>query len=438
MSQHDRRRFLGAVAATAMGSVLGVHAERARAQSLSFKPEQGAKLRVLRWKRFVQGDEDNWLAHTKKFSELTGIPVTTDHENWEDLRPKAAVAANVGTGPDIVLPTNDDPHQYPDKLLDLTDLCEYLGAKYGGWYDTAITYGKSGNRWIAMPLGCGGNAMVYRESHLKAAGFTEFPRDTGGLLKLCRALKAKGTPAGFALGNATGDANGWCHWLVWAFGGKLVDDKGRVTIVSKETAAALEYAKQLYPTFVPGTLSWLDPNNNKAFLAGEISLTNNGISIYYSAKNSAEANVKAMASDIQHAYFPVGPIGKPTESRLFWSCIIFKYTKYPNAAKEFLRFMMEKEQYEPWQRAAIGFVSHPLKAYDNNVVWKDDPQHASFRDGCRRMLPNGWPGPLSAASAGAMADFIVVNMVARAASGQSSVEDAMKEAEKRARRYYRS
>ena len=40
--------------------------------------------------------------------------------------------------------------------------------------------------------------------------------------------------------------------------------------------------------------------------------------------------------------------------------MIFKYTKYPNAAKEYLRFMMEKEQYEPWQKASIGFVTQPL------------------------------------------------------------------------------
>ena len=55
--------------------------------------------------------------------------------------------------------------------------------------------------------------MVYRESHVKAAGFNSFPKDTDGFLKLCKALKAKGTPGGFALGNATGDGNsgatGW-------------------------------------------------------------------------------------------------------------------------------------------------------------------------------------------------------------------------------------
>ena len=36
-----------------------------------------------------------------------------------------------------------------------------------------------------------------------------------------------------------------------------------------------------------------------------------------------------------------------------------------------------------------------------------------------------------------MADFIVVDMVAQAASGSTSVEDAVQQAERRAKRYYR-
>ena len=192
-----------------------------------------------------------------------------DAEGWEDVRPKAAVAANVGSGPDIIISTMEDAHQYPDKLVDVTDVANYLGNKYGGWYDAAKAYGMHGKKWIAIMMGAAGNAIVYRDSHVKAAGFDTVPRDMDGFLKLCQALKAKGTPAGFALGNATGDSS-WTHWLVWAHGGKLVDAKNNVVINSPETIAALEYAKQLYDTFIPGTLSWLDPNNNKAFLDGQI------------------------------------------------------------------------------------------------------------------------------------------------------------------------
>jgi len=437
MTRITRRRFLQASALA--GATFGAPGlvRDSYAQELSFKPEPQAKLRVLRWKRFVQGDEDQWLANTRKFTEKTGVEVTVDAENWEDLRPKAAVAANVGSGPDIILSTNDDPHQYPDKLLEIGDLCEYLGKKYGPWYPAALAYGKSGGRWIALPLGSGGNCMNFRESHIKAAGFKEFPRDTGGFLKLCRGLKKNGTPPGFALGNATGDANGWCHWLIWAFGAKLVDENNKVVINSKESVAALEYAKELYPTFIPGTLSWLDPNNNKAFLSGEISLTSNGISIYYAAKMSKDPKMQEIAKDMNHAVFPVGPVGHQTMSALFFSCVILKYTKYPNAAKEYLRFMMEMEQYEEWQKASIGFVTQPLTFYERNPVWTVDPKHAPFRFSCRNMLPNGYAGSLGAASAGCMADFIVVNMVAEAASGAVTVKEAMSRAEKRAKRYYR-
>jgi len=91
------------------------------------QPEKGAKLRVLRWSRFVQGDIDQYMANVKKFEAKYGIPVRVDNESWEDVRPKAAVAANVGSGPDIIIGTYEDAHQYPDKLVDVSDLATYLG-----------------------------------------------------------------------------------------------------------------------------------------------------------------------------------------------------------------------------------------------------------------------------------------------------------------------
>jgi multiple sugar transport system substrate-binding protein len=443
MTKFTRREFLKTTAGAAAASTLGgigsaVWTPETLAQAKSWTPEKGAKLRVLRWKRFVQGDEDMWLTNTKKFTEKTGVEVRIDAEGWEDVRPKAAVAANVGSGPDIIISTFEDAHQYPDKLVDVTDLANYLGNKYGGWYDSAKAYGMLGkNKWVAILMGGTGSCITYRESHMKAAGFSSFPRDTAGFLNLCQGLKAKGTPPGFALGNATGDGNQWCHWLIWTFGGRMVDEKNNVVINSPETIRALEYAKQLYETFVPGTLSWLDPNNNKAFLDGQISLTANGISIYYTAKNSPDAKLKEMASDINHANFPIGPVGRPTELAIVFPMMIFKYSKYPNAAKEYLRFMMEKEQYEPWQQAAIGYVSQPLRAYESNPIWTVDPKHTPYRDAMKLTVPNGYAGDMGYASASAMADFIIVNMVAEAASGARSAKEAAERAQKRAERYYK-
>ncbi len=441
MNQFNRRKFLegsaGVAAAATLGAGSAVWAPAVHAQALAFKPEKGAKLRVLRWSRFVQGDIDAYMVNVKKFTEKTGVEVRVDNEGWEDVRPKAAVAANTGAGPDIILSTNDDANLYPEKLLDVTDLAEYLGKKYGGWYPAVEAYLKpDGKKWIGLGLGASGSYMVYRQSQVKAAGFDSFPKDTAGFLAMFKALHAKGTPGGMALGNATGDGL-WCNWLMWSHGGMLVDKNNKVVVDSAETLKALEYGKELYATFIPGTLSWLDPNNNKAFLDGQISVTNNGISIYYAAKNSTDPKVKELAADINHAAFPVGPVGVPTESHLFFNQMIMKYTKFPNAAKEFLRFMMEQEQFDAWLTGAGGYIAQPLRAYEKSPIWTIDPKHTPYRDGVKNMRPAGYAGKLGYASAGAGADFIVVNMVAEAVSGSKTPKEAMERAQKRAERYYK-
>jgi multiple sugar transport system substrate-binding protein len=441
MNDFNRRKFLegsaGAVAAATVGTGGMLLAPAVQAQALSFKPEKGAKLRVLRWSRFVQGDIDAYMVNVKKFTDKTGIEVRVDNEGWEDVRPKAAVAANTGAGPDIILSTNDDANLYPDKLLDVTDLAEYLGKKYGGWYPACEAYLRpDGKKWIGIALGAAGSYMVYRQSHLKAAGFETFPKDTNGFLAMLKALKEKGTPGGMALGNATGDGL-WTNWLIWSHGGQLVDTNNKVVIDSAETIKALEYAKEMYATFIPGTLSWLDPNNNKAFLDSQISVTNNGISIYYAAKNATDPKVHDLAADINHASFPIGPVGVPTESHLFFNQMVMKYTKYPNAAKEFLRFMMEAEQFEPWLTGASGYIAQPLRAYEKAPIWTADPKNAPYSGGVKNMRPAGYAGKLGYASAGAGADFIVVNMVAEAASGAKTPKEAAERAQKRAERYYK-
>jgi multiple sugar transport system substrate-binding protein len=262
------------------------------------------------------------------------------------------------------------------------------------------------------------------------------PADFPGFLELCRALKRTGHPVGFALGNAVGDG-GWTDWVLWGFDSAMVDENDRVIIDNERTLAALDYAKQLYDTFIPGTLSWLDPSNNKAFLAGECGLTSNGISVYYAAKNSQDAGVKELAQDIEHADFPVGPVGRPTQGALVINSIVFAYTPYPNAAREYLRFMMEQEQYVPWQQASSGYWCHPLAAYDANPVWTDDPKVTPYRGVMRNALQQSYKGRPSKAAAAAKADMVVLQMFASVCAGQATAKDAAAEAQRRAERYFR-
>jgi multiple sugar transport system substrate-binding protein len=403
-------------------------------------PEDGAALRVLRPAKFVPADEEYFNSNTKKFTQATGIDVKVDYQAWEDLRPQTAVTANTGAGPDVVLGWTDDPHLYSDKLIELTDIAEYLGKKYGGWYPLSELYGKKfgTDTWIAIPFGGTGAPAVYRKSRVGEAGFDTFPKDTDGFLKLCQALQKNGHPAGFALGHAVGDANSFCHWLVWTFGGYMIDENQKVAINSKETIEALKYAKALYPTFAPGTQSWLDTNNNKAMLASQISVTQNGVSLYNAFKKAEDPNVAKLADDVYHAPMPIGPVGHPTTTALVVNSMIFKHTKYPNAAKSYLTFMMEADQYDTWLTASSGYWAQPLAAYAQSAVWQSDPKITLYRDTMKDALWFAYKGPISEASAAVVADYVMVDMVSSAATGTATPEDAAAEAERRAKRYYKS
>ena len=211
-----------------------------------------------------------------------------------------------------------------------------------------------------------------------------------------------------------------------------------LTAGKMEKSGDFKKAAELYKTFVPGTLSWQDPNNNKAFLDGQISLTANGISVYYAAKMSPDPKMNELAKDIEHSHFPIGPVGKPMELCQITSMMLFAHTKYPNATKELARWLMEAEQYNPWLEKSIGYGAQTLKAYEANPVWHTDPKTVVYGECPAMTTYHGYSGPLGTASAACLADYIVLDMVAEASSGNKTPKEAAARAEARAKRYYKS
>src|SRR5262245_61131006 len=443
MTYFTRRTLVkGGTAAVAAGALTGpalFEWAKAWAQTAPWKPEKGAQLSLLRWKFFVQSEDDSFVKLIAAFSQATGVKVDIIRESFEDIPPKAAIAANTGSGPDLFWGLYSLPFLFPQKCVDVTDVCEYLGKKYGGWVPSAVTYGKSGKGWIAVPVGYNGNVINYRQSMIEKAGFKEIPKDNAGFMELMKALKAKSVPGGFALGRASGDGNAWVHWCLWSHGGNLVDAKDKVIINSPETAKALEYAKELSTTFVPGTASWNDAFNNKAFLESQISLTNNGVSIYAAAKANAGKDPKAkeVMEDMNHSLWPVGPAGKPTEFYICYPMLAMKYSKSPQACKAFMAFTMEAANYDKWLEASVAYITHPLNAYDANPVWKSDPKLSIVRDCAKRTLTAGGLGSVGEKAASALADFVILDMFASVCTDRASIKDAISVAERQARRIYR-
>ncbi len=443
MNDITRRDALALGASVAALAVTGASAQTASPIKAADVPapslpiEKGATLRMLRPVRFVKPDEDVFRANAAKFTEKTGVEVKVDFVGWEDINQQTAVTSNSGAGPDIIIGFSDAPHIYADKLIELTEVADYLGKRYGGWMLLAEKYGKrhKGNAWIGLPFGATSGPLIYRKSIIKAVGFDKVPEDHAGLLDLCQKLQKAGKPAGFALGNAVGDGNGFANWLLWSHNATLLDEAGNVTINSKETVAALKYLKQLYPTFIAGTPSWNDVSNNRAYSSQEISLTANGVSLYFSLKN--DPATLPIAEDSEHQFLPMGLAKSPPMGGLCLNAMVFKHSSYPNAAKAFLQFMMEKEQYDPWLNANSGYWAHPLTAYADSAVWTSDPKIKIFRDTMANKYYTGYAGPISAASGAVNADYVLVQMCASVATDAATPEAAAAEAERRAKRYFR-
>src|ERR1700743_1279961 len=121
MQDFTRRTLLqGGTALATAGALTGpalFDGARAGAADAPWKAEQGAKLTVMRWKRFVPAEDDAFNAMVAAFSKATGTEMNVFSESFEDVQPKASVAANTGSGLDLAWGLHTLPQLFPTKVV---------------------------------------------------------------------------------------------------------------------------------------------------------------------------------------------------------------------------------------------------------------------------------------------------------------------------------
>ena len=138
-----------------------------------------------------------------------------------------------------------------------------------------------------------------------------------------------------------------------SWGGKEVEADGKTVVLnSKETIESVKFAVPLWKeTMDEGGLAWDDSSNNRAFLSGTISATNNGASIYLEAKKKPDSYLtesgKPMKDDISHAKIPKGA-GAHFNNAGGQTDILMGYSKNQKAAKDFLRWVHTKPVFGEW------------------------------------------------------------------------------------------
>jgi ABC-type glycerol-3-phosphate transport system substrate-binding protein len=393
---------------------------------------QATTLHWVRWSDFVPASDAVLKGPiTDECQKALGIKLQLETINGNDIQARVTSAIQSGSGPDIIMSIGNWTQLYAKSLADVSDVAEQIGKDGGGYYDICRTIGTYDGKWIGVPWAVGGGLVAYRKSWLAEAGSPDgFPNDWDTYRTVGKKLKANGHPYGQTAGHTFGDAPGWWYPYLWSWGGKEVEADGKtVAINTKETVESIKFAVALWKeTMDEGGLAWDDTSNNRAFLSGSISATNNGASIYLEAKKKPDTYLTEkgtpMKDDILHAPIPGGAGGQYNLPGPFTD-MVMGYSKNQDAAKKFLTWVHTKPVFEEWFTSQQGYTDGPTKAWENDPVWKADPVLLPFKS-----LPNqgrlvGYAGPPSQKAAEVVTKYIVVDMYAKAIQGMAA-EDSVK------------
>lgn len=380
--------------------------------------KKGSSLSILVWSHFVPAYDD-WLnSFTKDWGDKNGVTVKVDHVRNADLPARFAAEASAGAGHDLIeFQAVIQTHTYEQNLVDVSDVADAVSKKYGGWIDMAKNVGLVNGTWRATLSYFIAQPNIYRKDYFDDAG-VPYPDDYMTLLDSSKKLKAAGHPCGQAMSNCNDGNHNW-RSVLYSFGATETSPDGKtITINSPETLAALKFGQQLFNDgMTDEVFSWDDSSNNLLILSGRGSWIDNATSVYITAKNQAPD----VAEHLEIALNPKGPGDKGGRRNVVdpnaWA--IWKFSQNADTAKAFL--LAWYDAWQDWGKASSGYNSPPL-----NDFWKkpmpgldQDPKLSIMQDWKDLAFVYGYQGPITDAMEEVQSTFVVPNMFARAARGDT-------------------
>src|SRR3954468_14400806 len=434
MARITRRRVLkvsgGGFAAAASGGLAAILAT-GRAPAFA----QGTILHWVRGSDYVPVSDQTIRTKINDLAQKD-LGIKINFETVDGLTIQARVTSSVssGAGPDIICAINNWAQLYGESVADVSDICEEIAKTQDGFYETSKAIAFDGKKWLGVPNTIIGLQIANRTSWWQEIGIgpENYPQTWEEWREAGKKLKAKGRPLGQTLAHAYGDANAFWYPYLWSWGGKEVEADGKTVVLdSPATLESVKFALGLWKDSCDdGGLAWDDSGNNRPFLSGGISPTNNGASIYIEAKKKPDTyqtqDGKPLKDDIFHTPLPKGPAGQFSWHVPF-ADMVMGYGKNQKAAKDFLRWFHSEKIYEQWWVTQQGFSVGPTKLWETHALWKEDPIMLPFRTAAESGRFAGYAGPAGRKAAEVISKYIVSDMYAKAVQGMAP-EEAVKAA----------
>src|SRR5262245_5878567 len=271
-----RRNFIKATGAGALATGLGAN--------IIVPGRAGAAkktLKILQWVHFVP-NYDEWFnkKYVKEWGEKNDTEVTVDNIGIAGLSARAAAEVSAQKGHDLFL-FNWPPPTFEEQVVDLKDVVQECEHKYGKPIDLAIksTYNQKTKKYFAFSPSFTPDPVNYRQDLFGQVGLPNGPKTWDDVrIKGAEIKKKSGNPVGIGLAQEIDTAMAM-RTIMYAWGSHEQDAEGNLTLDSKETLEAIKFVKALFQeTMTPEVFTWDASSNNRAIIAGKISLALNAIS----------------------------------------------------------------------------------------------------------------------------------------------------------------
>ncbi|HKS86674.1 MAG TPA: extracellular solute-binding protein [Pseudolabrys sp.] len=388
-------------------------------------------LSIVQWAHFVP-EYDTWFdKFAKDWGEKNKVAVTVDHIPVQNVPARAAAEASAGSGHDLFgFNGSGGAHLYRKFFMNVADLVKETEKKYGAvtTIGKQLGYNADDGSWSAFPDFYINFPGMYRKSMWDEIGMKP---DTWDNLRIGGAkLKAKGHPVGISLGHSNDPSTTW-RGLLWSYGVGDQDEAGKKIVLNTKAAVeAVKFVAALYKEAMTSeVLSWNDSSNNQYLVSGVGSYIVNPISAYRTFQKSN----KAGADDTFVIEPPKGPVkqlmGAASEFYGIW-----KFAKNKEAALAFLRYY--RDNWPEAFKASEGYnnpcfanlVPKPMPILSNDPTSTPHDKFKILQDSDKWSAIPGYPGPATPAMDEIYYAFIINDMMAKTATGQSSAEDSVKSA----------
>ena len=424
----------GVLGAAALGGGIGISACKKGGGSAGTAPSGKKTLRIIQWNHFVPAF-DKWFNGTyiKKWGDENDTEVTVDNVGIPALNPTAAAEVSSKNGHDLFGFLWPRP-VYEEDVIDHGEIYQECERRYGKPIDLAVksTYNPHTKKYFGFADSFVPDPINWRKDLFDEAGGT--PDSWDQIRTLGKKIKDKtGIPIGIGLASEIDTAMAM-RAILYSFGGGEQDAEGNLVINSKPTLEAVKFVKALYQDAMsPEVMSWDASSNNRAMLAGKVSLVLNAISVTREAENKG----MPIHEKIWLSTPARGPVRRMGLEHVMSIYAIWKFSKNIEGAKKFLIDYIGAFREAFLAGQFYNFPSFTSRVPDLAELVKKDPKanppdkYAVLTQAFDWATNVGYPGYSNAAVDEGYSTWVLNTMFARAATGTMSPEDAVKEAEQK-------